>query len=281
MLQIKGLNKSIKKNKIISDFSYDFNGGAYAILGPNGSGKTTLLRCISQVLPVEKGTIFFDGYDIYDNDIFLDNIGYLPQSFGCFKNLKVKSALELIGNLKGIDSLNINNKIEECLKITNMLEHINSKIGTLSGGTVRRFGIAQAIINEPKYVLLDEPTVGLDPEETINFNNLICKIKKQSTIIVSTHLVEDIEYVFDKIIIISEGKLKFSGCYNDIVSLADGKVYEVPKNDINKLKGDFIIQNQYHKNGLDYLKILSNIPQDFRYAVPNLKDGYICVIKEL
>ena len=168
MLILKNCTKSFKKTKALNDFSCEFKHGIYGLLGPNGSGKTTMMRCICGLLSPEKGSIECD----------CENIGYLPQQFGAMKSLTVYETMRYFATLKKIPKSNQDNEIRYCIDLVNLSDKIKNKVGSLSGGMVRRLGIAQAIMGNPEIVLFDEPTAGLDPEERVRFKSLLRKIKK-------------------------------------------------------------------------------------------------------
>lgn len=157
----------------------------------------------------------------------------------------------------------------------------NDVVGTLSGGMIRRAGIAQALIGDPEIVIFDEPTAGLDPEERLRFKNIISEIRNNRTIIISTHIVEDAESICDTLLIMNDGDLKMIGTCDDVRSISNHKVYVIPKDKIDQISGDYIIQKRYSKDGVDMLKIITNSPQNFTNADPNIEDGYICVLKGL
>ena len=150
MLKINGLTKKFKKFKAIDSFSFEFNNGIYGLLGPNGAGKTTLLRCISKLYPVDNGVIFYIGQDINEIKDYLVCIGYLRQVFGMYKDLSVKEMMLMMANLKNIDLNNSNREIERVIKVVNLEEKMNAKVSSLSGGMIRRLGIAQALLGKPK-----------------------------------------------------------------------------------------------------------------------------------
>ena len=172
MLILKNCTKSFKKTKALNDFSCEFKHGIYGLLGPNGSGKTTMMRCICGLLSPEKGSIECD----------CENIGYLPQQFGAMKSLTVYETMRYFATLKKIPKSNQDNEIRYCIDLVNLSDKIKNKVGSLSGGMVRRLGIAQAIMGNPEIVLFDEPTAGLDPEERVRFKSLLRKIKNDKTI---------------------------------------------------------------------------------------------------
>ena len=277
MLEINNVSKFFSKFKAVNEFTYKFDNGVYALLGPNGAGKSTLLRCITNLYSLTSGKITFDGIDIKDNKDFSSNIGYLPQSFGLFRELKVYEGLELIANIKNFQNYNI----DKVLELVNLEEKRMSKIGSLSGGMVRRLGIAQAIMGDPKVVIFDEPTAGLDPEERLRFKNIVNKIKNDKLIIISTHIVDDVEALCDKIVIMNAGSVVSSGSCEDIKNIASGKIYVVETDKINKINSDYHIIQQFEENGIKLIKILSDNDQKLKKVSPTLEDGYVCALRNI
>lgn len=281
MLKINGLTKKFKKFKAIDSFSFEFNNGIYGLLGPNGAGKTTLLRCISKLYPVDNGVIFYNGQDINENKDYLECIGYLPQLFGMYKDLSVKEMMLMMANLKNIDLNNSNREIERVIKVVNLEEKMNAKVSSLSGGMIRRLGIAQALLGKPKIIIFDEPTAGLDPEERLRFKNIISEIARNIIVIISTHIVEDIEAICDTIVIMNKGKLITSGSSSDIRNIAKSKVYIVPENDVLNLPNNCQIEKHLELNGQKCARVLSNLKLKYIQDSPNIEDGYICAIKNI
>ena len=277
MLEINNVSKFFSKFKAVNEFTYKFDNGVYALLGPNGAGKSTLLRCITNLYSLTSGKITFDGIDIKDNKDFSSNIGYLPQSFGLFRELKVYEGLELIANIKNFQNYNI----DKVLELVNLEEKRMSKIGSLSGGMVRRLGIAQAIMGDPKVVIFDEPTAGLDPEERLRFKNIVNKIKNDKLIIISTHIVDDVEALCDKIVIMNAGSVVSSGSCEDIKNIASGKIYVVETDKINKINSDYHIIQQFEENGIKLTKILSDNDQKLKKVSPTIEDGYVCALRNI
>ena len=277
MLEINNVSKFFSKFKAVNEFTYKFDNGVYALLGPNGAGKSTLLRCITNLYSLTSGKITFEGIDIKDNKDFSSNIGYLPQSFGLFRELKVYEGLELIANIKNFQNYNI----DKVLELVNLEEKRMSKIGSLSGGMVRRLGIAQAIMGDPKVVIFDEPTAGLDPEERLRFKNIVNKIKNDKLIIISTHIVDDVEALCDKIVIMNAGSVVSSGSCEDIKNIASGKIYVVETDKINKINSDYHIIQQFEENGIKLTKILSDNDQKLKKVSPTLEDGYVCALRNI
>lgn len=195
MLTVDNLSKSFGKKTVLDNISVQLTHGVYGLLGPNGSGKTTFMRCIAGI------------YRYNGRIITPSNVGYLPQKFGAFRELTVYEVLEYFAELKGIPSNRQGKDIHDCLEDVNLWERHSDKVKTLSGGMIRRLGVAQALLGNPELILVDEPTAGLDPEERLRFKNLISQHREDCTILISTHIVEDVEALCDHIIILSHGKI--------------------------------------------------------------------------
>ena len=173
MLKINSLNMSLNKKEILKDINYTFENGIYGLLGPNGAGKTTLIRSIAGLYPIKSGRILYDDVDIKRSKTYLSNLGYLPQGFGIFKELKPMEALMLLANIKGINKKEAKEEAQRVLEIVNLEDSKDKKIGAFSGGMLRRLGVAQALLGNPDVIIFDEPTAGLDPEERLRFKKII------------------------------------------------------------------------------------------------------------
>lgn len=281
MLKIDNLSKSFKKRQVLKNISCTLDDGVYGLLGPNGAGKTTLMRHITQTYSSKPGVITYNNTPIQKNKEYMLNVGYLPQKFGLFKSLTVREALHLLANLKHMDMKNIDNEIDRVLETVNLENRVNDKIGTLSGGMIRRVGIAQALMGDPHIIVFDEPTAGLDPEERLRFKNIISEVKKNKIIIISTHIVEDVEATCDHLIVMDNGHFLFNGACDDIVAAASNKVYNVPCDCANKISGSYHIQKKYQDGNVDMMKILSGTVQNFPHQKPTIEDGYICLLKNI
>lgn len=281
MLEIKNLSKSFRGKQVLSNVSCTFDNGVYGILGPNGAGKTTLLRHIVNAYPVKSGTILYNGISIKNNQGYMSILGYLPQKFGLFKDLTLKDALKLFANLKHMDKRLIEDSVQKVLAMVNLKDRGDSTIGTLSGGMIRRAGIAQALLGNPQVIIFDEPTAGLDPEERLRFKNVLSDIRTNRTVIISTHIVEDVESICDNVMIMNNGAFGAIGTCDDIKNVASHKVYVVPYDKRDQINGDYIVQRKYQENGVDMLRIITNKPQNFISIAPSIEDGYICVLKSV
>lgn len=201
--------------------------GTYGLLGENGAGKSTLMRILTTVDFQTKGKVTFDGEDIINLDEkYRDIIGYMPQDYNVFPSFTAKDFLEYMGALKGIPKYELDKKIPEVLKFVNLDHVADKKVKSFSGGMKRRVGIAQAILNDPKILIFDEPTAGLDPKERIRFSNIISAMSKDKIVILSTHILSDIEAIANDLIIIRKGELVEADNIDNLVEKVRGKVWE-------------------------------------------------------
>ena len=204
------------QNKIAVDrISTTLQPGVIGLLGENGAGKTTLMRMLCGILKSSSGTITFEGLDVSE-ELYRDVLGYLPQDFGYYPNFSGRDFLMYIAALKGIEKSAARRKCDELLHTVNLEQVANKKIKTYSGGMKQRIGIAQAVLNNPKILILDEPTAGLDPKERVRFRNLIAELGKDSIVILSTHIVSDVEQIADRILMMKSGQIIFDGCMDQI-----------------------------------------------------------------
>lgn len=207
-------------NKIAVDrLSTNLRPGVIGLLGANGAGKTTLMRMICGILNPTSGSIYFKtdkGNLNSSEEEYRDLLGYLPQDFGYYPNFTGKDFFMYIAALKGIDKAAAKRKCDELFKIVNLESVANKKIKTYSGGMKQRLGIAQAVLNNPKILVLDEPTAGLDPKERVHFRNLIAELGKDSIVILSTHIVSDVEHIADRILMMKNGQFIFDGALNEV-----------------------------------------------------------------
>jgi len=228
-LEIKGLTKQYNSQKTgLSDYSITIDKGILGLLGPNGAGKSTLMKIIATISKPTKGTLLLDGKDIVSNPDFIRKIlGYLPQDFGVYPNLNAYEFLTYIAAMKGVGGKGLRQRIDMLLEGVNLTADAKMPIGTYSGGMKQRIGIAQALLNDPKVLIFDEPTVGLDPEERVRFRQLIAELANDCIIILSSHIVSDIETIADEVAIMQSGTLIIKGDQQDIIRQANGQIYEV------------------------------------------------------
>lgn len=227
-LHITNLFKSYRNKEALQDINLTLTAGTYGLLGENGAGKSTLMRILTTIDFPTKGTITFDGEDIIKLDEnYRGIIGYMPQDYTVYPSFTAQDFLEYMGVLKGISKEELDKKIPEVLAFVNLSEVANKKVKSFSGGMKRRLGIAQAIINDPKILILDEPTSGLDAKERIRFSNIISAMSKDKIVILSTHIMSDIEAISNHLIIINKGKLIEATEIENLVEKVRGQVWEV------------------------------------------------------
>ncbi|MBF1319747.1 ABC transporter ATP-binding protein [Mogibacterium diversum] len=213
------VKKIFKNTIVVDDVSIRMQSGIYGLLGSNGAGKTTLMRMICTVMKPTEGTIYYENKDIFQMDEkYRDILGYLPQEFGFYPDLTVKTYLRYISSLKGLKQDVAKIRIDELLKLTEMQKDSLKKMKELSGGMKRRVGIAQSLLNDPKILVLDEPTAGLDPMERIRFRNLINQLSNDRIILLSTHIVSDIEAIAKEVFLMKEGRIIDQGTINELCS---------------------------------------------------------------
>lgn len=213
-LIIDRVSKQYKNHIAVDRVSVTLHQGVYGLLGANGAGKTTLMRMLCGILTPTSGTITFDGTDVSSEE-YRAILGYLPQDFGYYPEFTAMDFLLYLAALKGIPKLQAKRRARELLELVSLQDVSRKKIKTFSGGMKQRLGIAQALLNDPKLLILDEPTAGLDPKERVRFRNLIEQIGKNSIVLLSTHIVSDIEHIADEILMMKDGQLIYQGKWDD------------------------------------------------------------------
>lgn len=281
MIEIIDLTKKFKNKIALDSVNVSFNKGVYGLLGPNGAGKTTLMRSILGLYKIQTGKILYNNINIKKDTNYTLNIGYLPQKFGLFLELTIYEMMQYLATLKRINKNKQKKEIGKCVDYVNLADHMNDKIGSLSGGMIRRLGIAQALLGDPKVIIVDEPTAGLDPEERIRFKNLISFMKDECTIIISTHIVEDVEALCSDIVIINNGKIIGNGRSDSIRNIAKNKVFNISADKEKELVGEYFIEKRSVINDENILRVISNTVQGGKLVQPTIEDGYMCRIKGL
>lgn len=247
MLALKNINKRYADGThALNDVTIRIPKGMVGLLGPNGAGKSSLMRTLACLQNVDKGQINFDGLDVlkYPNDM-RKQLGYLPQQFGVYPTMSCRALLEHIAILKGLNAKQRKQQINDLLSLLNLSTFANKNVSHFSGGMKQRFGIAQALLGNPKLIILDEPTAGLDPAERESLNNLLVVISKERLVLLSTHIVEDIENQCRFVAMINQGHLIQHGNVDDLINQLAGNVWLLKSLPSNLAKGSFVLSQSY------------------------------------
>ena len=273
------INKTIKEQPILQHINLEIK-GSIGLLGPNGAGKTTLMRILTTLIKPSSGTIRSEHLNWNDTEEVRKHIGYLPQSFSMYKNVTVKECLLHLAVLKGIEKQNRYKTIQSTVEEVNLQDVLNKKIKQLSGGMLRRLGIAQALLGNPQLLVVDEPTVGLDIEERVRFRRLLRKLGKDRHIVISTHIVEDIETTCDQICILKGGKILQTGTQSELIDLVRGKVAEETLS-LDDVDLDSLRVISTKESGNQYkVRYFSTAGESENLVEPTLEDAYLYVIQE-
>lgn len=285
-LRLDRITKQFKNKIAVDNVSLCLSEGVYGFLGANGAGKTTLLRMICGVLKPTAGEIRCNGMEIgrLDGD-YRCLLGYLPQDFGYYPDFTARRYLEYLAACKAVPRDLAREKVQEMLRLTGLSCDQRNKIKTFSGGMLRRLGIAQALLNDPEILILDEPTSGLDPKERIRFRNIISSLSKGRIIILSTHIVSDVEFIADEILLMKQGRIIEQGTVKEVTQNADGKVWEylAGPDESLRLNETFSVSNLKNEGEQVRLRIVSDTcPCDGAVPVrPGLEDVYLYHFEEV
>lgn len=283
-IKIEGLSKSYGKVQVLKDINLQIDTGLFGLLGPNGAGKTTLMKVLSTILPWKDGEVTIYDYDLLkEGDKVRELLGYLPQYFHAPGQFTGREFLHYVGSMKGLlDKKERTDQIEKLLEEVNLQPHADKKVKSYSGGMKRRLGIAQALLGNPKLIILDEPTAGLDPSERIRFRNVIEKLSKNYTIILSTHIISDIESSCEKLAVLNNGEVLFQGTTESLAEHAVNFIWElaVPSAEYDQIEKEHtIISSRREKDDVVFRVISDGAPDPRATLVdPTIEDGYMAVI---
>lgn len=267
----------------LKDFSLETGSGILGLLGPNGAGKSTFMRMLATITKPTEGTITWNGTDITKSpDTMRAVLGYLPQDFGVYPNLNAIEFLEYMAAIKGLDGKSARRRIDELLQVVNLVEAAKRPLGGYSGGMRQRVGIAQALLNDPQLLIVDEPTVGLDPEERVRFRNLLSDLSGERIVILSTHIVSDVEATATRIALVNQGRLLRESAPEELLQQLEGKVWEwtVKSDDLPALKQKHIISGTIRRSDGVQVRVVhdGNPEADAQNVSPNLEDAYLFFI---
>jgi len=280
-LNIQNLGKQYKRDFWgLKDFSLEIKPGILGLLGPNGAGKSTFMRMLATITKPTDGTIIWNGTDVVKSpDTLRDVLGYLPQDFGVYPNLNAIEFLEYMAAIKGLDAKSAKKRIGELLQLVNLVEAAKRPLGRYSGGMKQRVGIAQALLNDPQLLIVDEPTVGLDPEERVRFRNLLSDLSGERIVILSTHIVSDVEATATHIALVNKGQLLREDAPENLLKELENKVWEwtVHSDDLPALKQKHIISGTIRRSDGVQVRVVSDEkPNDNAQNVSaNLEDAYL------
>lgn len=279
-LQLQHLHKKYGTKAAVDNVSINLNPGVYGLLGANGAGKTTLMRMICGVLKPTSGNIRLDGKTIQElGEQYYTHLGYMPQDFGFYSDFTAREFMLYMAAVKGLNKKSAKIRTEELLELVNLRDVSDKKIKSFSGGMKQRLGIAQAELNDPDILILDEPTAGLDPKERVRFRNIISDFAKDKIVILSTHIVSDVSYIADIILMMKQGKILLQEPMATVTDSIRGKVWEiqVDEREAAKYSQNLRVVNLHHEGNQVHLRIIEdNAPApDARSVEPSLEDLFL------
>jgi ABC-type multidrug transport system ATPase subunit len=285
-LTISHLSKQYRRDSWgLRDFDLELTPGVIGLLGPNGAGKSTLMRILATITQPTAGAIQWNGTDIVKSpDTLRAVLGYLPQDFGVYPNLTAIEFLEYMAAIKGLDSKSAHRRIDELLQVVNLVHAAKRPLGGYSGGMKQRVGIAQALLNDPQLLIVDEPTVGLDPEERVRFRNLLSDLSGERIILLSTHIVSDVEATATEIVIINHGRKLQHSAPEKLLQLLEGQVWQwiVPSETLPALKQKYIVSGAVRRAEGVQVRVVSTLaPSPEAQSVsPSLEDVYLHLVSQ-
>jgi ABC-type multidrug transport system ATPase subunit len=284
-LKIESVSKRYRRDIWgLRDFSLEIQAGILGLVGPNGAGKSTLMRILATITRPTTGRVTWNGVDTFKSPNPLRAVlGYLPQDFGIYPNLNAIEFLEYLAAIKGLVCKSARKRIDALLQVVGLFEVRKRRLGGYSGGMKQRLGIAQALLNDPRLLIVDEPTSGLDPEERVRFRNLLADLADNRIVILSTHIVSDVEAAATEIAILNHGYLQYHSSPEALLQNVEGKVWKwiVPSTALNKIQQEHIVSSAVRRtDGVHLRLVVSESPAPLaRPAIPSLEDAYLYSLK--
>ena len=281
---IKNLSKTYGKKQALKHVDLTIHKGMFGLLGPNGAGKTTLMKIIATLLQKTEGDIHVCGINI-DNDREIRKIiGYLPQDFSMYGNMSVYEAMDYLGVLSGLSKPARKERIPSLLEQVNLTDDVKTKVRAMSGGMRRRLGIAQALLHDPKVLIVDEPTAGLDPEERVRFRNLLSETAKDRIVILSTHIVGDVEATCEDIAVLNRGCVLFQGTVTELLEEAAGRIYsaQVSRMELESIRDHYTVTSMMMQGNHASVRLNSDEKpfSDAQICEANVEDAYMYLMQE-
>ncbi|MCI8275118.1 MAG: ABC transporter ATP-binding protein [Lachnospiraceae bacterium] len=282
-IKIEHLDKWYGKKQALKDLNLTVGEGMYGLLGTNGAGKTTMMKILTTLTKKSGGQVSVCGVPVERAREIRSLVGYLPQDFSMYGSMAACEAMDYLGVLSGLARSERKARILPLLERVNLQEHMRTKVRAMSGGMKRRLGIAQALLHDPKVLIVDEPTAGLDPEERVRFRNLLCEVAQNRIVILSTHIVGDVEAACERIGVLNQGELIFDGTVEALLSLAEGQVYqaEISRLEIPKIQERYSVTSILTTGGTSQIRFLSETPPGFPAKVckAGVEDAYLYLMQ--
>lgn len=279
---LKGVCKDYGSKRALNQVDLVIERGMFGLLGPNGAGKTTLMKVLTSLLPKTSGEITMCGVPVEKSREIRSMVGYLPQDFSMYGTMSVYEGMDYIGVLSGVEKRQRRERIEELLQQVNLQDCRRKKIKALSGGMKRRMGIAQALLHNPKVLIVDEPTAGLDPEERVRFRNLLCEMAQDRIVLLSTHIVGDIEATCEEIAVLRDGNVLYRGTVTQLLDEAEGAIFEaeISRMELERVKSRYSVTNMINQGQKIQVRFVSEDKgaisfSGVRSCEPNVEDAYL------
>lgn len=283
-IKIADLQKNFGPKTALGGVNLEIEKGMFGLLGPNGAGKTTLMKILATLTKKSGGEVTICGVPVEHSRQIRSMIGYLPQDFSMYGNMSAYEALDYLATLSGMSKKDRQEKVPQMLEKVNLAEQQKTKVKAMSGGMKRRLGIAQSIIHDPKVIIVDEPTAGLDPEERVRFRNLLCEIAKDRIVLLSTHIVGDIEATCEEIAVLNHGNIIFRGKVRELLAMVADKVYtvQVSTSEVAQMKEKYLVTGILTSGTISSIKLIADqCPiEGAKHCEPDVEDAYMYLMRQ-